>query len=192
MDDRVTLGSRRIERSQLRPGDHIYAWFGVYAHHGIYQGDDKVIDFTVDAQSGLSASASSSSSTGGGVVRCHSLGSFLGGHDIRLFVYSVPWWFYKASIRPNGFQDTCSMEHEDPPERVLRRANYHLNHGFGDYNITLRNCFDFAFYCKTGHPYYSLPAIVDGSLDYLIFGDSPSFSASDLGRVIHRWFIKLL
>jgi len=65
---------------------------------GIYQGDDKVIDFTVDAQSGLSASASSSSSTGGGVVRCRSLGSFLGGHDIRLFVYSVPWWFYKASI----------------------------------------------------------------------------------------------
>jgi len=115
----VTLGSRRIERWQLRPGDHIYAWFGVYAHHGIYQGDDKVIDFTVDAQSGLSASASSSSSTGGGVVRCHSLGSFLGGHDIRLFAYSVPWWFYKASIRPNGFQDTCSMEHEDPPREGL-------------------------------------------------------------------------
>ncbi|KAG2630343.1 hypothetical protein PVAP13_3KG475100 [Panicum virgatum] len=160
--DRVTLWSRSIERWQLRPGDHIYAWFGfgVYSHHGIYQGDDKVIDFTVDAQSGgsglsVSASSSSSSSAGGGVRCCSLLGSFLEGHDIRLFAYSVPWWFYKASIG-NGFQDTCSMEDADPPERVLRRADYHLNHGFGNYNLLLRNCFDFAFYCKTGHLYYSL------------------------------------
>jgi hypothetical protein len=38
MDRGVTVVSRRIERSQLRPGDHIYAWRRsaayIYSHHG--------------------------------------------------------------------------------------------------------------------------------------------------------------
>jgi hypothetical protein len=35
------------------------------------------------------------------------------------------------------------MEDEDPPETVLRHANDLLAHGFGTYNLALRNCFDF-------------------------------------------------
>jgi hypothetical protein len=38
MDRGVTVASSRIERRQLRPGDHIYAWRSSYAyaipHHG--------------------------------------------------------------------------------------------------------------------------------------------------------------
>ena len=46
------------------------------------------------------------------------------------FVQSVPWWFYNLSNV--GVQDTCcSMEDEDPPEMVLRRADDLLAHGFG-------------------------------------------------------------
>jgi hypothetical protein len=53
---------------------------------------------------------------GGVIISC--LDCFLEGNNICLFIYSVPWWFYNV-----GVQDTCSMEDEDPPETVLRRAN---------------------------------------------------------------------
>lgn len=43
------------------------------------------------------------------------------------------------------------MDDEDPPETVLRRANEILAcNGFGSYDTVKNNCFDFAFYCKTG------------------------------------------
>ncbi|OEL35302.1 hypothetical protein BAE44_0003679, partial [Dichanthelium oligosanthes] len=67
------------------------------------------------------------------------------GNNLCLFAYSVSWWFYNMS---NIGGQTCSMEPEDPSEMVLHRANYLLAHGFGNYNLALRNCFDFAFYCK--------------------------------------------
>jgi hypothetical protein len=52
-------------------------------------------------------------------------------------------------------QDTCSMLDEDPPETVLRRANdFYTYGGFGSYNLAFNNCFDFAFYCKTGRRYH--------------------------------------
>merc|ERR1712183_216611 len=42
------LLSNRVQRESLKPGDHIYPWRTayIYAHHGIYVGDDKVIHFT--------------------------------------------------------------------------------------------------------------------------------------------------
>ncbi|KAL5570716.1 hypothetical protein UlMin_020313 [Ulmus minor] len=41
------LLSNKIERDQLEAGDHIYSWRGgyLYAHHGIYIGEGKVIHF---------------------------------------------------------------------------------------------------------------------------------------------------
>ncbi|CAM0958727.1 unnamed protein product [Alopecurus aequalis] len=183
MDRGVTVLSSRIERRQLRPGDHIYAWFlkvVPYSHHGIYQNDDKVIHFTVESGASgftsFSASSSSSSSSssfsfcpecrdamrGGGVVTC-CLDCFLEGHDLCLFAYSVPALF--CSMSNVGAQDTCSMLPEDPPEVVLYRANDLLTHGFGKYNLALNNCFDFAFYCKTGRRYrFKLEALIDPSM----------------------------
>jgi hypothetical protein len=98
---------------------------------------------------------------GGGVVTC-CLDCFLEGNNLCLFAYSVPWLFYNASNI--GIQDTCSMEDADPPEMVLGRANLLLDHGgFGEYNVALKNCFDFAFYCKTGKRYFSmLDLVVNG------------------------------
>uniref|UniRef100_I1R1P1 LRAT domain-containing protein n=1 Tax=Oryza glaberrima TaxID=4538 RepID=I1R1P1_ORYGL len=83
-----------------------------------------------------------------GVVSC-CLDCFLGEDNLCLFAYGVPSWFSASSNI--GAQHTCSMDDEDPPETVLRRANEMLAcNGFGSYDIVKNNCFDFAFYCKTG------------------------------------------
>ncbi|XP_057469654.1 protein LEAD-SENSITIVE 1-like [Actinidia eriantha] len=44
----VGVFSNKISRDELKPGDHIYSWRRAYlfAHHGIYVGDGKVIHFT--------------------------------------------------------------------------------------------------------------------------------------------------
>ncbi|XP_066340830.1 protein LEAD-SENSITIVE 1-like [Miscanthus floridulus] len=172
MDRGVTVASSKIERWQLRRGDHIYARrssaANVYCHHGIYESDKKVIHFTnpsAQSSTGFSSSSAFSSSSyifcwecrqamhGGGVVSC-CLDCFLEGDSLRLFAYSVPLWFYTASnvgmIVVNRARLTCHMADEDPPEAVLERANYLLRNGFGTYDALVNNCFDFAFYCKTG------------------------------------------
>ncbi|KAM0030194.1 putative LRAT domain-containing protein [Helianthus debilis subsp. tardiflorus] len=44
--------SHRVDRDELKPGDHIYTWRTAftYAHHGIYVGGNKVIHFTCDQE----------------------------------------------------------------------------------------------------------------------------------------------
>jgi hypothetical protein len=138
----------------------------VSAHTGIYESDEKVIHFTnPEAQStGFSSSSASSSSSfiacwkcreamrGGHAVRC-CLNCFLAGDELRLFAYGVPLWFYNACDIGTLVRSrlTCHTVAEDPPETVLERANKLLNDGgFGTYNVATNNCFDFAFYCKTG------------------------------------------
>ncbi|KAJ1257908.1 hypothetical protein BS78_10G032400 [Paspalum vaginatum] len=161
--DRVTWYSSRIERWQLRRGDHIYCWRQraafFYSHHGIYESDQKVIQY-------CSASTFSSSSSpersciacgeaereGGVVISC--LDCFMEGDNICLFAYSVPRWFRNMWLMGTPSQPTCLVEAEDPPETVLRRANNLLaNHGgfsVDSYNFITNNCVHFAIYCKTG------------------------------------------
>ncbi|KAM0071492.1 putative LRAT domain-containing protein [Helianthus debilis subsp. tardiflorus] len=40
--------SNRVERSDIKAGDHIYTYRAVfaYSHHGIYVGGNKVVHFT--------------------------------------------------------------------------------------------------------------------------------------------------
>jgi len=66
----------------------------------------------------------------------------------------VPLWFYIGTLVRSRL--TCHTVAEDPPETVLERANKLLNDGgFGTYNVATNNCFDFAFYCKTGVGFFS-------------------------------------
>lgn len=177
-DRGVTVLSSRIERWQLRRGDHIYAWRTGYSHHGIYESDEKVIHFTsASAQSSSGFFSSSSSAAfsshskcreamrGGGVVVC-CLDCFLKGDNLCLFAYSVSIAF--AALSNIGAQDTCSVEDEDPPDTVLRRANDFLDYGgFRSYNVAGNNCFHFAYYCKTGREYLSpLRMIADPSQEH--------------------------
>jgi hypothetical protein len=82
----------------------------------------------------------------------------------RVVNFAVPKWFYDARNAPNETdvlaplrQLTCSMDAEDPPETVLRRAN---GGSRSVYDPVHNNCFHFAFYCKTGRQYYGKVTLV--------------------------------
>ncbi|KAK3026128.1 hypothetical protein RJ639_042571 [Escallonia herrerae] len=160
--------SNKVDRLQLKPGDHIYSWRVVYlyAHHGIYVGDGKVIHFTRGAGQEIgtgtvldrvifSSSPSHSSENpcpscgdqsreDGVISSC--LDCFLSGGELYLFQYGVSSFFFLAKARGG----TCTLALSDPPEDVLHRAEFLLLNGFGGYQIFKNNCEDFAIYCKTG------------------------------------------
>ncbi|CAA0837810.1 NC domain-containing protein-related [Striga hermonthica] len=160
------LLSNRIDRSILKAGDHIYSWRTayVYAHHGIYVGDDKVIHFTRHGQevgtgTVLDLLLVSSSPAGartpcptcsppedghGVVISC--LDCFLSGGILYRFEYAVSPALFLAKARGG----TCTLAIPDEDETVVHRARYLLDNGFGCYNVFKNNCEDFAIYCKTG------------------------------------------
>ncbi|GAV61716.1 LRAT domain-containing protein [Cephalotus follicularis] len=172
MDTWIKMGmgvlSNKISRDELKPGDHIYSWRQayIYAHHGIYAGEGKVIHFTRGAGQEIGTGTvldrfilSSSpahpednpcqqcgdQSRLDGVM-CSCIDCFLSGGDLYLFEYNVSPVFFLAKARGG----TCTLAHSDSPEDVLHRASFLLENGFGGYNIFKNNCEDFAIYCKTG------------------------------------------
>eukprot|EP01018_Ginkgo_biloba_P008599 Gb_40395 [translate_table: standard] len=161
------LFSNRISREELKAGDHIYSWRAVYtyAHHGIYVGDSKVINFTrgrgEERGTGsvldmLSISSEPSRTTNicqicshdkdsDGVI-CTCLDCFIAGGSLYRFEYAVSSALFLAKARGG----TCTLAETDPAEVALQRATYLLQNGFGCYHIFKNNCEDFAIYCKTG------------------------------------------
>uniref|UniRef100_A0A0E0L325 Histone deacetylase n=1 Tax=Oryza punctata TaxID=4537 RepID=A0A0E0L325_ORYPU len=166
-----TRNTRRIGKETLKAGDHIYSWRAawVYAHHGIYVGDDKVIHFTrgrgqevgtgtfIDlllVSSGPNTNtpcsicnnegATTNTETNGVVSSC--LNCFLAGGALYRFEYAVNPALFLAKARGG----TCTLAPTDPDEVVVRRANHLLSNGFRCYNLFKSNCEDFAIYCKTG------------------------------------------
>ncbi|KAI4348884.1 hypothetical protein L6164_009550 [Bauhinia variegata] len=159
------LLSNRVTRESLKPGDHIYSWRAayIYAHHGIYIGDDKVIHFTrrgqeVGTGTVLDVLLISSGparrehcptccppdEANGVVSSC--LNCFLAGGALYRFEYSVNPSLFLAKARGG----TCTLAVSDPNDDVVHRAKYLLENGFGCYNVFKNNCEDFAIYCKTG------------------------------------------
>lgn len=160
------LLSNRVERGSLKPGDHIYSWRNayIYAHHGIYVGNDKVIHFTrrgqeVGTGTVLDALLVSSGPSrprvpcatctppeeGQGVVSS-CLDCFLAGGILYRFEYAVNPALFLAKARGG----TCTLAVSDADDLVVHRAKYLLDNGFGCYNVFKNNCEDFAIYCKTG------------------------------------------
>ncbi|KAL5574082.1 hypothetical protein UlMin_023679 [Ulmus minor] len=156
--------SNKIEGDQLKAGDHIYSWRRgwLYAHHGIYIGEGKVIHFTRGAdpkkigtgtvldrfrfrfRSSPSTSLDNPGPRCGVISSC--LDCFLSGGDLYLFKYGVNLAFFIAKARGG----TCTLAFSDPNQDVLHRAYYLLEKGFGAYDLFKNNCEDFAIYCKTG------------------------------------------
>lgn len=159
--------SNRVEKDEIKPGDHIYTWRAVYtySHHGIYVGGSKVVHFTrkSDLSSSTNTSLSSSSTSSklpsacptfpdcgftqpnsGVVLSC--LDCFLGNGSLYYFEYGVPPSVFLAKVRGG----TCTTAESDPPESVIHRAMHLLQNGFGNYDVFQNNCEDFALYCKTG------------------------------------------
>ncbi|KAJ7971676.1 NC domain-containing protein-related [Quillaja saponaria] len=160
------LLSNRVKRESLKPGDHIYSWRTayIYAHHGIYIGNDKVIHFTrrgqevgtgtvLDlllvssgpARSQLPCSTCTPHQEGHGVA-ASCLNCFLAGGVLYRFEYAVNPAIFLAKTRGG----TCTLAISDPYDVVVHRANYLFDNGFGCYNVFKNNCEDFAIYCKTG------------------------------------------
>ncbi|KAM1061214.1 hypothetical protein FF1_025729 [Malus domestica] len=159
--------SNKIRRDLLKPGDHIYSWRRayLYAHHGIYVGEGKVVHFTRGAGQEIGTgtvldrflvSSSPSHSPDNPCLNCDQstldgvmsscIDCFLSGGDLYLFEYGVTPAFFVAKARGG----TCTLARSDPPEDVLHRASFLLQNGFGSYDIFKNNCEDFAIYCKTG------------------------------------------
>ncbi|KAK0601469.1 hypothetical protein LWI29_024565 [Acer saccharum] len=166
-EDIMGLMSNKIDRQKLKPGDHIYCWRKafIYAHHGIYVGNRKVIHFTQGpaGQENGSVIISSclpdpkmsdvpcpqcgdhkTSFNNGVILSC--IDCFLSGGELKLFEYGVSRAYFLADVRGG----TCTLAASDPPGDVLHRANILLKNGFGDYDMFKNNCEDFAIYCKTG------------------------------------------
>uniref|UniRef100_A0A0D9XAH5 LRAT domain-containing protein n=1 Tax=Leersia perrieri TaxID=77586 RepID=A0A0D9XAH5_9ORYZ len=164
------LLSNRVERSEIKPGDHIYTWRAAYtySHHGIYVGGSKVVHFTrkkeagtagLDSAIAISSLAISSNSEecptfpdcgfqlpdSGVILTC--LDCFLRDGALHAFEYGVAPAAFLAKLR-GGTCTTAAAA--DPPESVVRRAMFLLQNGFGDYDVFENNCEDFAIYCKTG------------------------------------------
>ncbi|KAH7863149.1 hypothetical protein Vadar_013950 [Vaccinium darrowii] len=171
------LFSHKVKSSELAPGDHIYVYRkgGTYSHHGIFVGENTVIHYMQKAEgssssttiSGLISSFSSSTTLAasekifqstcskgpdcglrqpGNGVALSCLDCFLGNKKLRRYQYEVTGGEFKAKLRGG----TCTIAKSDPPEKVIRRARYLLEAGFGNYNLSDHNCEDFALYCKTG------------------------------------------
>uniref|UniRef100_A0A6N2KKE6 LRAT domain-containing protein n=1 Tax=Salix viminalis TaxID=40686 RepID=A0A6N2KKE6_SALVM len=159
--------SHRVERSEIKPGDHIYTYRAVftYSHHGIFVGGSKVVHFTprqnansssdtssdfYDSMSSIPSSCETFPDCGfrqpdsGVVLSC--LDCFLKKGSIYSFEYGVPPTVFIAKVRGG----TCTTAASDPSETVIHRAMYLLQNGFGNYDIFQNNCEDFAMYCKTG------------------------------------------
>ncbi|CAM8941707.1 unnamed protein product [Rhodiola kirilowii] len=112
---------KKVERDLIKPGDHIYSWRSayIYAHHGIYAGDGKVIHFTRGAGQGIGTrttldkfivSSSPSHNPDNPCPNCGDqsrldgviwsyLDCFLAGGDLYLFEYDVKVAYFLAKAR---------------------------------------------------------------------------------------------
>ncbi|XP_048327536.1 protein LEAD-SENSITIVE 1 isoform X3 [Ziziphus jujuba] len=152
--------SNKIQREELKPGDHVYTWRHSYsyAHHGIHIGEGKVIHFTRGGGKDRIIFSSSPSHTSKSTCALNSdqlrldsvvttsIDDFLLGGKLYRFEYGVNLLVFIAKTRGG----TCTRAHSAPLEVVEHRCSYHLKNGFGDYHLFKNNCEDFAIYCKTG------------------------------------------
>ncbi|XP_047977532.1 protein LEAD-SENSITIVE 1-like [Salvia hispanica] len=154
------LLSNRVERNEIKPGDHIYTYRAVfaYSHHGIFVGSSKVVHFTRVSTSSTSSDEAYSVTAqcptfpdcglrqpdSGVVLSC--IDCFLNNGSLYSFKYGVSPSIFLAKVRGG----TCTTAGSDPPEIVIHRAMYLFRNGFGNYDVFQNNCEDFALYCKTG------------------------------------------
>nr|AAM64633.1 unknown [Arabidopsis thaliana] len=157
------LLTNKIEREELKPGDHIYTYRAIfaYSHHGIFVGGSKVVHFRPEHNPMDSSTSSISSSSSedicsifpdcgfrqpdsGVVLSC--LDCFLKNGSLYCFEYGVSPSVFLTKVRGG----TCTTAQSDTTDSVIHRAMYLLQNGFGNYDIFKNNCEDFALYCKTG------------------------------------------
>nr|XP_043622792.1 protein LEAD-SENSITIVE 1-like [Erigeron canadensis] len=180
------LWSHQVKQSAIKPGDHIYTWTAgcVYSHHGIYVAKNMVVHLSA-SEHGSSGSINSLFSgfivsspihqascsipwcgfhgCGNGVV-VFCLDCFSRNRSLYLFQYEVGTYAFFLKLRGG----TCTTAKSDPPGPVIERAMHLLKYGFGPYDVVMKNCEDFALYCKTGlavHNDQDLPSGIGGKVN---------------------------
>ncbi|KAJ0594292.1 putative LRAT domain-containing protein [Helianthus annuus] len=125
----MDLFSQKIERSELKEGDHVYSWRKerLISHHGIFIGEGKIIHFVNPKKK----------STGNPYLA-----------PFRGFATSSD--ASREFLLAKTVGGTCTTAESDPPEEVIYRATYLHENGYGKYDLSSNNCEDFALYCKTG------------------------------------------
>ncbi|KAI7753413.1 hypothetical protein M8C21_022800, partial [Ambrosia artemisiifolia] len=155
MDDFVG----KIERSDLKDGDHIYAWRNLYTHHGIYIGEGKIIHFVNPKGNGNPIKNligfSTASSSGGEEAKTPCKNSFcklekVAGSGVKMSLHRFKYKVSREFLLLQAVGGSCTTAESDPPEEVIHRAIYLYENGYGKYDLTNNNCEDFALYCKTG------------------------------------------
>ena len=138
-----------LEQKDLHPGDHIYTWRIGYHHHGIYEGNGKVIHWR-----------GAKSSDKSHVVRT-SLEEFRTGNGKKEYekngIKRVRYGVSKLDQTLKLTGGTCHTEKCDSVQLTLKRArnalkrvNRHEYNG-NNYQLLFRNCESFAVYCKLGY-----------------------------------------
>ncbi|EOY11026.1 NC domain-containing-related-like protein [Theobroma cacao] len=170
-----------------QPGDHIYSTRagGLYAHHGIYVGNDMVIHLQAPPKG--SGSSTPCQKCGykrdcqGGIIKT-CLDCFLDGRSSLEF-YEYGSSIFEFNIKKRG---SCTIFHTKPADEVVKTANDLLQGNgskFKDYNFFANNCEDFAVYCKTGMA-VSMQAVGGVEAASNIFGTGSLFGMGvNLGAV---------
>ncbi|KAG5626535.1 hypothetical protein H5410_011753, partial [Solanum commersonii] len=173
------LLTNRVDRSEIKPGDHIYTYRAIfaYSHHGIFVGGSKVVHFTrvegssdaANEISGLSSSCPIFPDCGfrlpnsGVVLSC--LNCFLRTGSLYSFEYGVSPSVFLSKVRGG----TCTTAVSDPPEMVIHRAMHLLQNGFGNYDVFQNNYWELEEVDKllpvVGSP---LAALLSSPLKFLI------------------------
>ena len=145
--ERVGYFSHRISTSDLKPGDHIYAYrkLGAYQHHGIYIGINSGGEHTVVHFTGTGGGLNSKSTA---AITKSPLKDFKGwSHMLRLVCYGADIKEMKRK-----YSGTTQTLESLPSQVVVATAEYYAEHPseWSDYNLIDNNCEMFALYCKTG------------------------------------------
>ncbi len=131
MDLRVATNAPiAAEIQQIVPGDHLRVWRGYFWHHGIYVGDDRVVQF------------------GAGIW--HKLHSCIEEVPLRDFRQRGRVEIVPKHQKWPGLWGAAQWELPSalPPEEIVRRARWLAARRFvGTYNLLGRNCESVALWC---------------------------------------------
>ncbi|KAL8248093.1 hypothetical protein R6Q59_009309 [Mikania micrantha] len=142
--------SNKVERSEIKAGDHIYTYRAVftYSHHGIFVGGNKVVHFTHFSPDGEASGSINTTSKSydempkipstcsypdcgfrqpksGVVLSC--LDCFLRNGALYCFEYGVNPTVFLAKVRGG----TCTTAKSDGPDTVIHRACICFNPDLG-------------------------------------------------------------
>jgi hypothetical protein len=116
--------------ARFKPGDHLRVWRGLYYHHGIYVGDNRVVQFGGRAYEKSRAR-----------IEEVPLAAFEDDGIARVVAHGKHTW--------PGIYD---LPRADEPEAIVRRARWLLeHHPEGAYNLFGRNCESVANWCVAGY-----------------------------------------